>query len=322
MGDQPVFPKAATEVANALSELFRHQGTADFAELVADAEQSISVDQHDNWDGGIWYCTLHLEVQASVFARFEEKLEEVEHILGEKVKKLFRSTAPYILTGVTIGACSTAVSKQAQKPTVDDEARIWEAGTCRLFLSHISAHKEPVAKLKTSLGQFGISAFVAHEDIEPNLEWQQEIERALISMHALCALLTPNFHESNWTDQEVGFALGRNVPVLSVRLGIDPYGFIGKNQGMKGNLESPYQVAGSLANVLSKEVRTKRVMRDALVGALERSRSFDMSRQIANILATLSGFSQQQLESLRTTAVENGQVREAWGVAEIIGKLS
>ena len=85
MGDQPVFPKAATEVANALSELFRHQGTADFAELVADAEPSISVDQHDNWDGGIWYCTLHLEVQASVFARFEEKLEEVERILWEKV---------------------------------------------------------------------------------------------------------------------------------------------------------------------------------------------------------------------------------------------
>ncbi len=28
-------------------------------------------------------------------------------------------------------------------------------------------------------------------------------------MDALAALLTTDFHDSNWTDQEVGFAIGR-----------------------------------------------------------------------------------------------------------------
>ena len=32
-------------------------------------------------------------------------------------------------------------------------------------------------------------------------------------MHVLVALLTPDFHESKWTDQEVGFAIGKGVLV-------------------------------------------------------------------------------------------------------------
>jgi hypothetical protein len=45
-------------------------------------------------------------------------------------------------------------------------------------------------------------------------------------MHALCAIVTPEFHTSRWCEQEVGFALGRPVPVMSVRLGSEPSGFL------------------------------------------------------------------------------------------------
>jgi hypothetical protein len=51
------------------------------------------------------------------------------------------------------------------------------------------------------LRSFGVSAFVAHENIEPT-KWQDEIEKALLSMNALAAILMPGFHESKWTDQE------------------------------------------------------------------------------------------------------------------------
>jgi hypothetical protein len=63
-------------------------------------------------------------------------------------------------------------------------------------------------------------------------------------------------------------------------------------------------------------------MRDSLVGALERARSFAAAKQVATMLATVSGFSEGQLERLRIACVENPQVRESWGVPEIIKKLS
>ena len=322
MPDQPEFPKTAAEVVTTLAELLEHQGVAQLAGLVSSARPEISIDQYDNWDGGTWFCTLHLEVSTSAFAAIEAKLDETENALGEKLKKLFRNTSPYVLNRVTISAKAGTVSLQRTEPTSTEINRIWAPGTLHLFLSHVSAHKEAVVLLKNALLQYGISGFVAHEDIEPNLEWQDEIELALGSMHALCALLTPDFHQSNWTDQETGFAFGRNVPVLSLRLGVSPYGFMGKNQGLRGNLKSLYASAASIAEVLLRENRTKNLMRDSLVGALERAKNFASAKQIATMLATVSGFSEGQLKRLRTACIENPQVRESWGVPEIIKSLS
>ena len=79
---------------------------------------------------------------------------------------------------------------------------------------------------------FGISCFVAHSDIEPTRTWQKEIEKALFSMDVLIALMTEDFSDSNWTDQEIGVAIGRNVLILPIRMGADPYGFIGKYQAI------------------------------------------------------------------------------------------
>ena len=52
-------------------------------------------------------------------------------------------------------------------------------------------------------------------------------------MDGFAALMTKNFHDSNWTDQEIGFALGRGVMVIAVNLGRNPYGFIGDMQALK-----------------------------------------------------------------------------------------
>ncbi len=108
----------------------------------------------------------------------------------------------------------------------DGEHRLWEAGMLRLFVSHISSHKVEIAALKGDLRRYGVDSFVAHEDIEPSLEWQAEIEEALRSMHAMSAILTDDFHDSKWTDQEVGIALGLGVLIVPVRAPDVPYGFM------------------------------------------------------------------------------------------------
>lgn len=49
----------------------------------------------------------------------------------------------------------------------------------RLFMSHLSAEKIFAAQPQEALLKHGISAFVAHNYIEPTLEWQTQIETPL-----------------------------------------------------------------------------------------------------------------------------------------------
>lgn len=69
-------------------------------------------------------------------------------------------------------------------------------GLFRLFISHISKEKIKATRLKECLVPYGISGFVAHEDIHPTLEWQDEIMRALFHMDAFIAMHTPGFSAS------------------------------------------------------------------------------------------------------------------------------
>jgi len=108
-------------------------------------------------------------------------------------------------------------------------------------------------------------AFVAHEDIEPTAEWQEEIEIALSTMDAFLVMLTPGFCESKWTDQEVGFAVGRRIPVVPIKLKLNPYGFIGKYQALQGkNLTIP-DLASEILDLLLKKPSIGTKITSALV---------------------------------------------------------
>jgi len=122
--------------------------------------------------------------------------------------------------------------KHSRIVSEDSVNRIWPEEGFRLFLSHKSEAKKETAKLKERLSMYGIACFVAHEDIHPTTQWQDEIENALATMDGLVALMTDQFHDSQWTDQEIGYAFARDVPIIAVRLGRDPYGFIGKFQAL------------------------------------------------------------------------------------------
>ena len=128
----------------------------------------------------------------------------------------------------------------------DGTAKFWINGYLKVFITHLAVSKEKAVSLKEALKIWGMSAFVAHEDIEPTKEWMAEIELGLGTMDILVAMVEPSFKESNWTDQEIGFALGRQVEIVPLRIGADPHGFMGKFQGI--------QAKGKYASDLSKDI--------------------------------------------------------------------
>lgn len=132
-----------------------------------------------------------------------------------------------------------------------------EEGVFRPFISHIAIHKEKAKRLKDTLAPYHIAGFVAHEDITPTFEWQKEIERALFTMDAMLTIHTQGFSGSVWTQQEIGFALGRGVKVVALRMEEDPKGFISKDQAILRRGRDAAGVAEEIASILINDAATK-----------------------------------------------------------------
>ncbi len=198
------------------------------------------------------------------------------------------------------------------------EAIFWEQRHFRLFISHLSEHKKTVGRLQRALLQYGIAGFVAHVDIEPTREWQDEIEAGLASMDALAAVLTPGFQESNWTDQEVGYALGRGVLIVPVIHGLTPYGFIGKYQGLFAVGKSVAEVARAVFDILVNSSKTRARMLTCMVDAI--SRSVDEADALIRLarLSEVDELPVQYLERLRDSANSSAVLREG----EALGTLN
>jgi hypothetical protein len=159
----------------------------------------------------------------------------------------------------------------------------WEDGYLRLFVSHLSSNRSRVSQLKGFLSQWGVSVFVAHEDIEPSREWQREIEAALETMEVMLAVVEPGFRESAWCCQEVGYALGRKVDVVPLRVGFDPFGLFGKYQGIQGKFKTPSAIAEELVGLLLRKPRHRPRVLAGMGKSLASGRTGDRTKRLRTV---------------------------------------
>ena len=210
--------------------------------------------------------------------------------------------------------------EEVPKPGVDPP--FWRKRMFRLFITHLSSEKVFAAELQEVLLRFGITSFVAHNDIEPTLEWQAQIETALSTADALVALLHPNFHASNWTDQEIGFAMGRSLPVFAVRLGQDPYGFIGRFQAFAGLGKPALTLARELFDSYRKNKQSQRRMAEVLVSLFEDSSSFAEAKARIGYLEELEFWESGFVSRIVAASEANSQIVGSWGVLERVAGLA
>jgi hypothetical protein len=294
-------PKDMDRYLAALSKLYGQEGKSQLQEIIVNAQTRIHEEwSRDNWNGGTYGHALYLVIPEPLFlnavkqkndiqTQIREDLNKVHNIQNEFVEEVFlemeapkdhewRKASGLLLTG------SRAIQPDTTK-------RIWGDTGLRIFLSHKSEVKKETAGLKDQLKLFGISCFVAHLDIRPTKAWQDEIENALTSMDGFVALMTADFHDSDWTDQEVGYAFARGVPIIAVRLGKDPYGFIGKFQGLSSSWTT---VAEDIVNILIKNDRMFR----AYIDALRKCPNWDSANKLADVLPAIETLSVGQIDEL------------------------
>lgn len=124
------------------------------------------------------------------------------------------------------------------------------------FISHSHLDNEIATRIRRELDDFGLSAFVAHEDIEPSEEWAKEIVRVAGECRIFLYLLTENFYNSKtrWPDHEIGMGISRHALSIPISLDsvvhVDPYGALAHIQKVKIFEESYY---GSSFVVKSKQ---------------------------------------------------------------------
>lgn len=267
------------------------------------------LESHDNWNGGIDYFSVSVPVPVSLYKKIggESRVKDCEN----EILKAF-STAMKGIVELDVSHINIVPYVDNSNSNIHTERTVkaWIPGYFRMFISHLSSDKKSAANLKIALAEYGISGFVAHEDIAPTTEWQEEIIAALRTMDALCANLTAKFHESFWCDQEVGFGLGRGILCIAIRHGSDPYGLFGRYQGVNASKDA-HEVANSIFKILYSHDQTRIQYIQILSNLFLNASSNESALKWLNILNQVETLSNNDVNYIRTHISDsNGFVRD------------
>ena len=245
-----------------------------------------------------------------------------------KFQKAWIRLSPMWKMNVSVRCISSSQMKQT--PTIKrqslfsprpnprpEDVGLWGDGDrLRLFISHLADHKALAHLLAEALEPFGVSAFVAHDTIKPMKEWQKEIFNGLMTMEVMVVLLTDGSDKSFWMNQEIGFALGKDIPIICVKVGArDPVGFIGSKQALKTSADDIASVAPELFRTLVEELGQEERHKEILIDAFVSSKNyFDTMDNLKRLMQVVDTLDDADLDRIKAGYVQNDQLYTCSGI--------
>ncbi|SCY78276.1 toll/interleukin-1 receptor domain-containing protein [Microvirga guangxiensis] len=274
--------------------------------------------EYDNWNGGTTGHDVRLFLPEGILSKIGLS-SQVE--IGESLR-------------VDLNTCCTHVENEffravqlelndehdpeyqraiplSQRPQINpDNLSIWKPGLVRLFISHRDEYKRVATDLADALEIYGIGSFVAHDTIEPTREWRREIMNGLETMEVMLVFLTDNFSESIWTNQEVGFALGKGVPIISLKLEKkDPPGFISHEQALRSSLSDPASSAKQIQKLVAEKLGRRDRIQSGLIAAFLTSPDWNEARDRFEAMAsTVETLSDREFDEIVQGFYKNNQL--------------
>ena len=274
----------------------------------------------DNWNGGTYGHDVKLFLSESVLARIKVReqntiAEEIRtdlNICAEAIENEFFRKVIFELNNENDLEYKQANALSKRPELNPSHLSIWTPNQIRLFISHRDNHKVAANLLAEQLKEYGISAFVAHDSIEPMKTWRQEILNGLETMEIMLAFITDNFHESTWTNQEIGYALGKNIPIISLKLErSDPEGFINDIQALKSNLDTPTLATKDIYKLISERLGNDKRTQSALISAFIKSDDYNQAKKRFNRLSEVAKIlSEEEVEKLIEGYRTNNQLHQ------------
>lgn len=277
-----------------VAELLKEEKQTDAYRVFTGGDVSDGIVDHDNWNGGIDIYAVEITVDVKTFVALRNRaaIDDVCNQIVDAFNACMNNTGDSVRSvSLTPSATTTFDERKITEPS-----SYWKVGYYRVFISHVAKYKNSASNLKLMLEPYGISAFVAHEDIKPSKEWAVEIEKALFSMNALCAILTPDFKNSQWCDQEVGYAFGRSVLCIPIDKGQLPYGMFGKIQALKSEGKNAQQIAESVFNAIIDNEKSRSEYTHTLMNLILNNKRGDLINLWISVLLRIDTIEYADLE--------------------------
>lgn len=198
----------------------------------------------------------------------------------------------------------------------------------KVFVSYSSQDKSLAGLFKQCFENYaGFSVFLAHEDISPALDWELNIIKNLKEADVVIPLITDNFRNSEFTNQELGMALALNKIIIPIKLSdINPYGFIKKIQALRC-----YTGQSDVINAVTKLVfvlidndefsKYKNLVIDSVIEAFCKSNLYQTTSIIIRILTKIKNFNKNQVAGLKNAIKNNNQVYGFFALPDFIKLL-
>ena len=190
--------------------------------------------------------------------------------------------------------------------------------TISVFLSYSTKDNEKLGDIKFTLELFGLDVFLAHEDIEPTKKWRGVIKENLDKCDVFIPFISKNFKNSEWTDQETGYALGQNKIIIPIGTDLSPYGFISDIQAIR------YRECNDACLKIIQLIDNSS-LRDAftwcLIRSLKDSKSYSRTEEIMQYINSRSKFSQDQFNLFLEMFVGNSQVYDEWTARKFLERI-
>ena len=194
------------------------------------------------------------------------------------------------------------------------------------FISYSSKEKIIGGQFKSYLENYcGYETFIAHDDILGSTIWEDEIIQAIKDAEIFIPLISKEFKESPFTDQETGIAVFIKKKIIPIKLDvINPYGFISKYQALQyKKYPSHYSLHDNIKEIVltiaqigfSYKLHHQKII-NSLIYAFCTSKSFDTTNATIKIISSYGHFTPDHLKQIVQAIKNNDQVIGAFGLVE------
>lgn len=197
----------------------------------------------------------------------------------------------------------------------------WSRVRFRVFISYRSRYKKEAGELAYALRPYLFTTFVAHRDIPPLTVWRDELLIALKTAQVYIALLTEDFREGEWTDNEVGFGLGRNRLVIPISYGGEPYGLLEHwHHGLAFTEDYDY-MASQISELIMKNELTGIEYLWTVIHHFANSSSWNDAKKYISMLEDFPTIPSVFLDLIHDAAQTNREIADAFGVPSRVETL-
>lgn len=288
-----------------------------YASIVVNASVIVDYDEYGN-------PYLILELPKEIYLRCRESMNNIEKEICKRYNNIVVSP-DHKVTKVKLTIKqpeenwreeSSVYLKKLGMLIPSVEKRIWGESPLRVFFSYTEDNFNTVKGIKEKIASFGITCFVAKCDVSPSMSWADEIKNALKTADVFVAFLTEGFYNSEWTGQEMGFAICRDIPLILINLGNKPRGFISDIQMLQDFdiYDLADELFAKLCEYIEDENKIQSLKANSAVYKLKYAGSYEDANTAARKLYNCSHISEDHVKEIIQAYNSNRQVREAYEI--------